>query len=118
MTERHRAIYERYDDRCGYCGHHLDTPRADGKSGRRCVDHIVPDRTDGRNSPKNLMPSCWNCNSIKHARPLDFLRRYRGLQKAGLAEIVSLAQYDELVNVGVPMPPLPIYEFHFEGRAP
>lgn len=115
--EMRARVYARFDDRCGYCGNELDSLRTDGKDGRRCIDHVTPKCADGCETEENLMPACWNCNSIKNGRPLEFLRRYRGLQKIGYSDIVTLSQYERLRAAGAGLPPIPYVEFHFESCA-
>jgi len=63
-----RAIHEREAGRCFYCLRRV-VPR------RRCLDHVVPRATLGRNSYRNLVSACETCNAKKRARPAeDFLR--------------------------------------------
>ncbi len=114
--EDKERIYARYGGRCAYCGHLLDATRSDGGVGMRCIDHVEPKSGAGTNDESNLMPACWNCNSIKHARPLEFLRRYRGFQQTGYAPIITLTQYDRLVAAGASMAPIPFVTFYFEQK--
>lgn len=62
------AIYAREGGRCFYCLSRL-TPMT------RCIDHVVPCVRKGRNSYRNLVACCAECNSQKAARHAgDFLR--------------------------------------------
>jgi 5-methylcytosine-specific restriction endonuclease McrA len=63
-----QAIHAREGGRCFYCSRRL-------ASTARCVDHVVPRAQLGRNSYRNLVSCCLECNSQKGARPAeDFLR--------------------------------------------
>ena len=63
-----QLIHAREGGRCFYCSRRL-APTA------RCVDHVVPRAQLGRNSYRNLVSCCLECNSQKAARPAeDFLR--------------------------------------------
>ena len=64
-----RAIHAREGGLCFYCLRRL-TARV------RCLDHVVPQARRGRNSYRNLVSCCIDCNSQKGERPAgDFLRR-------------------------------------------
>lgn len=93
------AIYAREGGRCFYCLSRL-TPVT------RCIDHVVPCVRKGRNSYRNLVGCCAECNSQKAARHAgDFLRwlfregrltaaelkeRLRALGKLALGELRPL----------------------------
>ena len=71
MRTRHlrEAIHRRDRGICFYCLCRL-------KPGSRCLDHVVPRIRAGRNSYRNLVSACIECNSRKCARPAaDFLRQ-------------------------------------------
>jgi hypothetical protein len=76
------AIYTRERGRCFYCLRRL-APTV------RCLDHVVPRAQLGRNSYRNLVSACLECNSHKgEQRAEDFLRwlyRERRLTGAELA---------------------------------
>lgn len=62
------AIHAREGGRCFYCLHRTN-PR------KRCLDHVVPQVQLGRNSYRNLVSCCVECNSRKgEAAARDFLR--------------------------------------------
>ena len=66
--ELRKAIHEREDGVCFYC---LRRTLANV----RCLDHVVPRARLGRNSYRNLVSCCLDCNSRKGERPArDFLR--------------------------------------------
>ena len=63
-----KAIHERERDQCFYCLRRL-TPAMKG------LDHVVPRVQSGRNSYRNLVSCCQECNSRKGEKPAgDFLR--------------------------------------------
>ena len=86
-----RAIHERERDQCFYCLRRT-TPR------RRCLDHVVPLAQLGRNSYRNLVSCCVDCNSQKGERSaeehLRALYRDRRLSDAELSG--RLRALDEL----------------------
>lgn len=66
--ELRKAIHDREGGACFYC-----LRRPPGKV--RCLDHVVPRVRFGRNSYRNLVCCCMECNSRKKDRPAaDFLR--------------------------------------------
>ena len=66
--ELRKAIHERERGNCFYC---LRRTLANV----RCLDHVVPRVRCGRNSYRNLVSCCLDCNSRKGERPArDFLR--------------------------------------------
>jgi 5-methylcytosine-specific restriction endonuclease McrA len=86
-----RAIHERERGHCFYCLRRI-TQR------RWCLDHVVPRAELGRNSYRNLVSCCVDCNSQKGERPAEeFLRwlyRERRLSDAELGG--RLRALDEL----------------------
>jgi hypothetical protein len=78
-----RAIHEREGGVCFYCLRRVPHRV-------RCLDHVVPRAQSGRNSYRNLVSSCYQCNCRKGERPAeDFLRwlyRERKLTDTELAE--------------------------------
>jgi len=62
-----KAIHDRERGACFYCLRH-----APGKL--QCLDHVVPRVRFGRNSYRNLVSCCIECNTRKADRPVrDFL---------------------------------------------
>ena len=80
---RRELIHARERGRCFYCLTQL-TPRT------RCLDHVIPLARRGKNSYRNLVSCCVDCNSQKgETDAQDFLRllaRQRRLTPAELAE--------------------------------
>ncbi len=78
-----QAIHARDGGRCFYCLRQL-TPMV------KCLDHVVPRAEHGRNSYRNLVSCCLECNTNKGERPAeDFLRglyREHRLSTADLAD--------------------------------
>ena len=63
-----KSIHDRERGACFYC-----LRRAPANV--RCLDHVVPRARFGRNSYRNLVSCCLECNSLKGDRPApDFLR--------------------------------------------
>lgn len=56
-----RALFERDDWRCRYCGDALTPDTA-------TLDHVVPQADSGTDEPSNLATACLMCNSIKSGR--------------------------------------------------
>jgi 5-methylcytosine-specific restriction endonuclease McrA len=77
-----QAIHAREGGQCFYCLRRLP-------STLKCVDHVVPRTQSGRNSYRNLVSACLECNAQKGERPAeDFLRwlyRERRLTAAELS---------------------------------
>jgi len=62
------AIHARERERCFYCMRRLSERM-------RCLDHVIPRVQLGRNSYRNLVSCCVECNSLKGERMAgDFLR--------------------------------------------
>ena len=78
-----QAIHARDGGRCFYCLRQL-TPMV------KCLDHVVPRAERGRNSYRNLVSCCLECNTNKGERKAeDFLRglyREHRLSTADLAD--------------------------------
>ncbi len=96
-----QAIHERESGRCFYCLRRITRHR-------RCLDHVVPLAEFGRNSYRNLVSSCLECNSQKGQRSAEeFLRglyRERRLSDAELSG--RLRALDDLA-AGKLIPSLP-----------
>ncbi len=96
-----QAIHARERGRCFYCLRPTN-PR------NQCIDHVVPRVAAGRNSYRNLVSSCLECNSLKCDRSAaDFLcwlyREHRLTDKQLTARLRAL---DALAS-GKLRPPLP-----------
>ena len=67
--ELREAIHARERGRCFYC-----LRQTNGRL--RCLDHVVPQADLGRNSYRNLVSCCVDCNAKRGVRPADeFLRQ-------------------------------------------
>jgi len=84
-----QAIHAREGGRCFYCLRQL-TPTV------KCLDHVVPRAEGGRNSYRNLVSCCLECNTNKGERPAgEFLRwlyregRLTGAELAGQLRAVD-----------------------------
>ena len=76
-----KAIHDRERGACFYC---LRRTSANVK----CLDHVVPRVRFGRNSYRNLVSCCLECNSRKGDRPAsDFLRTLYRLGRLTPAEL-------------------------------
>ncbi|MBS1841842.1 MAG: HNH endonuclease [Acidobacteria bacterium] len=63
-----KSIHDREGGRCFYCLRRLT-------KWNRCLDHVVPMAQSGRNSYRNLVSCCHDCNSRKAERSAEeFLR--------------------------------------------
>jgi 5-methylcytosine-specific restriction endonuclease McrA len=99
MTLR-KAIHARERGQCFYCLRRT-TPTV------QCLDHVVPQARLGRNSYRNLVSSCIECNSQKGEKPADdFLRRLYREGQLNATELASrLRALDDLAS-GKLRPPL------------
>jgi len=86
-----QSIHARERGLCFYCLRRL-TPS------QKCLDHVVPRVDFGRNSYRNLVSCCVECNSQKSERPArDFLRWLYREQRLTSAELANrLRALDEL----------------------
>lgn len=76
-----KAIHDRERGACFYC-----LRRASANV--RCLDHVVPRVRFGRNSYRNLVSCCIECNTRKGDRPVpDFLRTLYRLGRLTPAEL-------------------------------
>jgi 5-methylcytosine-specific restriction endonuclease McrA len=84
-----QTIHARDGEQCFYCLRHV-TPLG------KCLDHVVPRAKLGRNSYRNLVSCCLECNSNKGERQAkDFLRglyREHRLSTADLADRLRALQ--------------------------
>ncbi len=78
-----QSIHARERGLCFYCLRRL-TPS------QKCLDHVVPRVRFGRNSYRNLVSCCVECNSQKGERPArDFLRGLYREQRLTTAELAD-----------------------------
>jgi 5-methylcytosine-specific restriction endonuclease McrA len=78
-----QSIHSRERGLCFYCLRRL-TPS------QKCLDHVVPRVQFGRNSYRNLVSCCIECNSQKGERPArDFLRGLYREQRLTTAELAD-----------------------------
>lgn len=106
-------VCDRNGWRCSYCGIGLTTDMPAIKT-TATADHLIPRSMGGTDDPSNLLASCFSCNASRRERPLEWFRRFRALQLTPLSAIITLRQYDDLVEAGVQMPPLAPFAFFFE----
>ena len=109
---RRAAIHARDRGLCFYCLTQL-TPRT------RCLDHVIPQARRGKNSYRNLVSCCTECNTQKgETAAEDFLRtlcRQRRITSAELAE--RLRKLDALA-AGQIRPDLPTPQSNARARKP
>jgi 5-methylcytosine-specific restriction endonuclease McrA len=77
------AIHAREREQCFYCLRH--TPPS-----VQCLDHVVPQARSGRNSYRNLVSSCMECNTQKGVTAAaDFLRRLYRERRLTASELAA-----------------------------
>jgi 5-methylcytosine-specific restriction endonuclease McrA len=88
-----KAIHARERNQCFYCLRRT-TPTV------QCLDHVVPQARLGRNSYRNLVSSCMECNAQKGEKPADdFLRRlYRERRLTATELAARLRALDDLAS--------------------
>jgi 5-methylcytosine-specific restriction endonuclease McrA len=91
------AVHTRERGRCFYCLQRL-TPLV------RCLDHVVPRASRGRDSYRNLVSCCLECNSHKgERRAEDFLRDlYRERRLTAVELSARLRALDALASGKLP----------------
>jgi HNH endonuclease len=109
-----QSIHLRERGHCFYC-----LRRTDARV--QCLDHVVPRVRAGRNSYRNLVSSCLECNSLKGERPaahfLRWLYRQRCLTLSDLN--ARLRALDALASGKLPPPVLhPDTPIGRKGRPP
>ena len=78
-----KAIHARERGQCFYCLRRTT-------AAVQCLDHVVPQARLGRNSYRNLVSSCMECNSQKGEKPADdFLRRLYRDRRLTAAELAA-----------------------------
>jgi 5-methylcytosine-specific restriction endonuclease McrA len=91
-----QSIHARERSLCFYCLRRL-TPS------QKCLDHVVPRVRFGRNSYRNLVSSCVECNSQKSERPArDFLRGLYREQRLTTAELADRLRALDALAAGKP----------------
>ena len=88
-----KAIHARERGQCFYCLRRT-TPTV------QCLDHVVPQARLGRNSYRNLVSSCMECNAQKGEKSADdFLRRlYRERRLTATELAARLRALDALAS--------------------
>jgi 5-methylcytosine-specific restriction endonuclease McrA len=95
-----RAIHSREHGRCFYCMRRV-TPRV------HCLDHVVPRVRLGRNSYRNLVSCCQECNSQKRERrAADFLRWLYREGRLTAAELAARLRALDALASGKLRPPV------------
>ncbi len=80
-----KAIHVRERGQCFYC-----LRRTPPIVQWQCLDHVVPQARLGRNSYRNLVSSCTECNAQKGEKPADdFLRRLYRERRLTAAELAA-----------------------------
>src|SRR6266566_7126466 len=96
-----RSIHARERGLCFYCLRGIPTRV-------RCLDHVVPRARRGRNSYRNLVSCCLECNSRKGERPArDFLRTLYRLGRLTPAELDARLRAFKGLAAGQLRPVLP-----------
>ena len=97
-----QAIHARERGHCFYCLRRLTTRV-------QCLDHVVPRVRLGRNSYRNLVSSCVECNSQKGETPAaDYLRRLYRMRRLNASELAErLRALDALASGKLPPPLAP-----------
>jgi hypothetical protein len=96
-----KAIHARERGQCFYCLRST-TPSV------RCLDHVVPLAHAGRNSYRNLVSSCMECNTQKGEKPADdFLRRLYRERRLTAAELAARLSALDALSSGKLRPSLP-----------
>jgi 5-methylcytosine-specific restriction endonuclease McrA len=98
-----QSIYAREHGLCFYCLRQL-TPLM------KCLDHVVPRVRRGRNSYRNLVSCCVDCNSQKGERSAaDFLRSLYRERRLTAAELAARLRALDALAAGK-LRPLPCSE--------
>jgi HNH endonuclease len=96
-----QAIHAREGGSCFYCLKR-HTPSS------RCIDHVVPLAQSGRNSYRNLVSCCRECNAQKgQCRADDFLRSLFRERKLTDRELAGRLRALDALAAGKLPPPLP-----------
>ena len=96
------SIHAREREQCFYCLRH--TPPS-----VQCLDHVVPQARLGRNSFRNLVSSCMECNTQKGVTAAaDFLRRLYRERRLTAAELAARLRALDALTSGKLRPSLPL----------
>ena len=96
-----QAIHLRERGRCFYCLRRLNARI-------RCLDHVVPRVHSGRNSYRNLVSCCGECNSRKREMPAqDLVRRLYREDRLTIGELTARLHALAKLASGKLRPPLP-----------
>ncbi len=96
-----RAIHEREGGVCFYCQRQLIRRK-------RCLDHVVPRAQFGRNSYRNLVSCCPDCNSRKGERSAeDFVRQLYRERRLSANELKGRLHALDALAAGKLKPSLP-----------
>jgi predicted DNA-binding transcriptional regulator len=96
-----KAIHARERGHCFYCMRRT-TPMV------QCLDHVVPQVRLGRNSYRNLVSSCMECNAQKGEKPADdFLRRLYRERRLTATELAARLRALDALASGNLRPSLP-----------
>ena len=96
-----RAIHQREGGHCFYCLR--DLPRRS-----RCIDHVVPRARMGRNTYRNLVSCCTDCNTQKGERSAEeFLRSLYRERRLSAVELAKQLRALDALAAGKLQPPLP-----------
>ncbi len=95
-----KTIHARERGECFYCLRR--TPPS-----VQCLDHVVPQARFGRNSYRNLVSSCMECNTQKGEKPAaDFLRRLYRERRLTATELAARLRALDALASGKLRPPL------------
>jgi 5-methylcytosine-specific restriction endonuclease McrA len=96
-----RAIHEREGEVCFYCLRRLIQRK-------RCLDHVVPQAQLGRNSYRNLVSCCPDCNTKKgECAAEDFVRSLYRQRALSASELRGRLHALDALAAGKLKPPLP-----------
>jgi 5-methylcytosine-specific restriction endonuclease McrA len=105
----HNLVIKRHGARCHYCG-------AQPGAHELTLDHFRPRAKGGSDNPRNLVPSCKRCNSVKKARLLADAR-WSMLQKILGWPRFTQEQLDWLRSRGFDLSELDGARFQFEAES-
>ena len=95
------CIFKEKGSNCYYCGKDAET-----------LDHFTPKAKGGTDDNNNLIPSCRNCNHIKHSRTIEEFRILACRKLSGVPKF-SEEQTNFLSKSGFELPKIE-HKFWFE----